>query len=53
MKRKYLLILVATLSVLSVKSQLPTARIDSAMKVAYEYGIFNGNILIAKSNTVL
>lgn len=33
--------------------QLPGTTIDSAMKVAYEYGVFNGNILIAKGNTIL
>lgn len=53
MNQKRLLFLFAGLLPLTSKAQLPTARIDSAMKVAYDYGIFNGNILIAKSNTVL
>lgn len=33
--------------------KIPFSRIDSIMQVAYGYGIFNGNILIAKNGEVI
>lgn len=53
MRTKLLLSICIVALTTASRAQLPTARIDSAMKVAYDYGIFNGNILVAKGNAIL
>ncbi|MET3500908.1 CubicO group peptidase (beta-lactamase class C family) [Mucilaginibacter rubeus] len=52
MKRLIILLLIGTNAVLS-EAQSLTQRIDSVMQLAYQRGIYNGNILVAKGGNII